>query len=94
MKHSPYRAARRAAARLLPPTQIGGPGCAGGGATITSSNVKCLPAYEKRSPPQASFRISMVSSVRAPRSPLGTPSTRELVRLVAGCDPDIEPAAG
>ena len=47
MKQVPYRAARRAAARLLPPTQIGGPGrpgcCTGGGATMTSSKRKCLP---------------------------------------------------
>ena len=76
MKHAPYRAARRAAARLLPPTQIGGPGCcAGGGPTTTSSNRKCRPAYENGSPRQASCKISMVSSVRAPRWLLGTPST-------------------
>src|SRR6516225_11763333 len=69
------RAARRSAASLVPPIQIGGCGCCTGfGLTCISENEKYLPANETLPGAQQACHRRKYSLVRDPRSWNGTPS--------------------
>jgi hypothetical protein len=69
------RAARRIAASLAPPIQIGGCGCCSGlGLTCISANETNLPANDTLPGAQHARQRRRYSLVRAPRSWNGTPS--------------------
>ena len=68
MKPSAMRAARSAAGRLLPPSEMDGPPGRNG------PGVRCTvrPRNSKGSPVNADRSVATASVTRAPRSPMGT----------------------
>ena len=66
-----YRAVRRKAGALSPPTQIGMGFCAGFGLKVTSSNFTYFPSNFGYSAVQSSWQAAIHSSVTEPRSSKG-----------------------
>jgi hypothetical protein len=84
------RAARRGAASLAPPIQIGGCGCCTGfGFTCMSAKLANLPANETLPGPQHACQRRRYSFVRAPRSWNGTLSAANSASFQPALTPTV-----